>query len=364
MRTYLKFSYVLIFIIILFLPFVSTTLGFNLDASLNEKRAKAAKPVFNGDGVKYIKKYYKFFIDNFTGRDVCIGLYNNFKFYILGESTVPDRVLIGKDNYLFYSKSKDEKTIEDYQGLISVSEQQINEINDELKKLNQWLSANGIDFFLIIAPDKHTIYPEKMPDYISRGSSSATDRIIPYLVQHNIYIIDLRGPLKKAKSMNDELYYKTDTHWNSLGAYIGYCEIIKSLSVNYSDVRAIKINLKNIKFTAYANAGDLYDMLGIKDYKFYRDAVLHFRKNYKTIESTDKLIVTEGPVKSPRAVIYRDSFCGALQPMLSNNFSYVSYISSHKIYTIDRDYILKIKPDILFIEIVERHLKYLSIKMI
>lgn len=364
MRIYIKFFYVSVFIIILFLPSVSTTLGFNIDESLNENRAKATKPVFNGDSVKYIKKYYKYFKDNFTGRNECIRIYNNFKFSILGESTVPDRVLIGKDNYLFYSKSKDEKTIEDYQGLISVSGQQINEIYHNLKNLNQWLSDNGIDFYLIIAPDKQTIYPEKMPDYISRGNLSSADRIIPYLVNNNINVIDLRGTLTKARLFNDELYYKTDTHWNTLGAYVGYREIVKNLYMKNSIVSPVQINLKNIKFTEYITGGDLFTMLGIKDYKFFRDAILHYKKNYKTIESTDKLIITEGPAVYPRCIIYRDSFGAALQPLLSNNFSYASYISGSKIFEVNRDYVLKTKPDVLLVEIVERHLKFLNIKLI
>jgi len=42
-----------------------------------------------------------------------------------------------------------------------------------------------------------------------------------------IQLIDVRRELIEAKK-NQQVYYKTDTHWNQRGAFVGYSKIINS----------------------------------------------------------------------------------------------------------------------------------------
>ena len=46
--------------------------------------------------------------------------------------------------------------------------------------------------------------------------------------KHRIKILDLNKPLLREKAKGRApLYWATDSHWNSFGAYVAYSEIIK-----------------------------------------------------------------------------------------------------------------------------------------
>ena len=62
------------------------------------------------------------------------------------------------------------------------------------------------------------------------GNESRLDQLIKYIRQDGeTNIVDLRSVLLNASKTQD-VYFKVDTHWNDLGAYYGYYEILGLLS--------------------------------------------------------------------------------------------------------------------------------------
>jgi hypothetical protein len=56
---------------------------------------------------------------------------------------------------------------------------------------------------------------------------TALDQLTAALqTQSRFDFIDLRPPLKAAKA-KDQIYYKTDSHWNSLGAYLALATVLQ-----------------------------------------------------------------------------------------------------------------------------------------
>ena len=96
-------------------------------------------------------------------------------------------------------------------------------------------SAEGIHYLVLLAPDKHTIYPEYIPGrYEHVSPATRFDQFYDYLRQHTrLDLVDLRTPLRRAKS-HERLYLRRDTHWNDRGAFIGYQTIIAALSRSVS----------------------------------------------------------------------------------------------------------------------------------
>ena len=82
----------------------------------------------------------------------------------------------------------------------------------------------------MIPPIKSTIYPELMPRGYNRlNNASLVDQFMAHMkANSNLTIIDLRGPLMDEKARH-QIYYRTDTHWNNRGAYVGYREIMNVL---------------------------------------------------------------------------------------------------------------------------------------
>ena len=52
-------------------------------------------------------------------------------------------------------------------------------------------------------------------------------------------IVDLRPALKAARQDQD-VYYKTNTHWNGYGAFIAYTTIINALGSSYPELKPYK----------------------------------------------------------------------------------------------------------------------------
>lgn len=367
----IKKVYIVSFTILLLIPFSLTVANVKVGRVVQEKRPKAQKPVYNGDIAAYSKGYYKYFCDNYFGRDLSINIYNDIKVYCFHESPVPDRVLIGKNNYLFRVDQRKAEKILDYQGCCISCFQGYIEFNDDVLTkrcagiihFKEWLAKHNIQFYLMVVPDKHTVYPENLPDTIKKGNTTTADRMIQYLQHYNINIIDLRHVLVDAKALGYDLYYVTDSHWNTLGAYIGYRYIINSLSKQFNTLKPFEINLSSVSFSEYESKGDLLLLLGVEHYPHYRESIFHYPVNYTFIKNENYhkgIIITRGPANLPRAIIYRDSMFCNLLPLIANNFSHAVFMWEYLWgnNAIDMSFIESEKPDIVIIETVERYLKY------
>ena len=348
------------FILFLCFPSFMTFSNVKINAMIDEKRATSIRPQYEGNIIKYIKAYNKYYKKNYFGRDSAIYIYNNIRFLLLNESPVPEKVIIGKDNWLFFCDKKDGNSIVDYQGYSELNSDDLEKIYVWFKSFNDWLHQRNIKFYFVVAPDKQTVYYDKLPDTIKKVNATAADRIIPYLINRGIHVIDLRYELIKAKDCYEELYYKTDTHWNKLGAYLGYKKIIERVSQDFINLKPINYNLAAIKYSNRENGGDLAKMMGISKYSYYRDIIFQYPANYTLKSSSDTIINTFSKSHLPKAMIYRDSFTASLVPLLSNNFSCCHYVMKyiHNEKKIDKSEIEEIKPDILMLIIVERYLKY------
>ena len=60
-----------------------------------------------------------------------------------------------------------------------------------------------------------------------RRHESRLDQLVAHLKAHsNLTIVDLREAHLDEKSRH-QVFYRTDTHWNNRGAYVGYTQIMK-----------------------------------------------------------------------------------------------------------------------------------------
>ena len=84
-----------------------------------------------------------------------------------------------------------------------------------------------------------------------------------------------------------QLYYKYDTHWNDIGAYIGYSALMNVLSLDYDNLDSLKVLSFPISyreeywgdnnFSFYNNKAR---MIGLHNLKYFRDDNIYFIENY------------------------------------------------------------------------------------
>lgn len=333
-----------------------------------EKRTAAALPELPRTSAAladYTRRFERFFDDRFGLRAPFVRADHFAKAIVFGASPV-SKVLIGKSGW-FYFKGEDAKAFDRwYRGSDAITDGEIAGLRDELLKRNEFLASHGIPFLVVIVPEKYSVYPEFLPDWaVPVAVPTALDRIVADLSRHpQLKFIDLRGPLRAAKGA-ERMYYRTDSHWNYLGAMVGYAELMREA------MRLVPgLNMASAPRPPYVPgvdyySGDLAQMLGLQKElreediapwsKVLAAANSRCAQRDKSAETADaEVYVYRCPNAPPfTALVYRDSNAIPLIPMLAENFARSIYVSSAQL---DAALVDRLKPDIVIEEMVERSL--------
>ncbi|MFK7962638.1 MAG: hypothetical protein AB8C46_01595 [Burkholderiaceae bacterium] len=138
----------------------------------------------------------------------------------LGRSLDEGQVVAGRDGYLFLGNDFN-SVVDKSTGRFPVSTETVERWASGLADLKHWYESQQIPFAIAVAPNKHTVYPEKLPSHHSRAGKTVTDLLLDAAASHGTPIYDMRAPLLMAKR-DLPLYYRTDTHWNRRAAGLAY----------------------------------------------------------------------------------------------------------------------------------------------
>ncbi len=380
-----ELTLIVLFFLIIFSPAVGTLLRVKNVVSEAENRKLNVMPQFdftNQSFSDYTKKFEAFLNDHFGFRNQLIELNNNMVISLFHKSPVK-KVLMGKDGWLY---SWNELILENYYG--SHDDRQLRAWINVYEKRQLWLKERGIDFAFVTVPNKMTIYPEYLPRSLNTvGQTTKLEQLVTFFKENSaVKVIDLRPPLMAAKPLN-QLYYKTDTHWNYYGAFEAYKHILKKIFPSLSPMCVSTVSHLLEKGSKIDNdtTGDLIHMLKGCRRQYPR---FHFLENAcaKEMGFDNITLATVGmkprsipiPEGAPsrylffkgcnhekkRVIVFRDSFFSAVECFFSEHFELVVYIRKKYDPTIMEDLIEKIKPDIVIEEILERYLNQAPMKEI
>lgn len=324
----------IIFALILTLPTLDALFHFSPVKDLFEKRLPIAMPKFPhsfSEIKNYPKNFEKFFNDNYGFRKTLIAINSDVMDDIFDES--PDaRVVIGKDNWLYFDNHN---SLLDATGKAIISDELIERGVKSFGRNWQEMRAKNIDYLLIIAADKSSIYPEFLPDYIKPSEPHRIDKFLTALKKKypNFPVLDLRPILKKAKK-NDVVYQKTDTHWNRRGAHVAYVEMMKILSKKHPNLAPhLRKDFTN-KEDEFIR-GDISEIMNSDAKNLSYDLKPKFKINSSMIDVSDeekakfhKPIFLENRDKNlPVLFAYKDSYFADLTEFVSQHFSKSFYIN-------------------------------------
>ena len=166
--------------------------------------------------------------------------------------------------------------------------------------------------------------------------------------------------LKKKDSV--ELYYQTDTHWNQIGGFFSYVEMIKEINKKFPEVGKPPSLDEFSIITKKEYSGDLLPMINIYD-QFKRNVFLmtpDFTKQAGELVieqpkyGEDKYFSFTSPLlkDKPRLLMYRDSYSEYMYKHISEHFSYYGLAWTK---TMNESRINEVKPDIVVFQMMERY---------
>lgn len=292
----------------------------------------------------FFKNYYK---ENFGLKSQMIDFYLKFKLNVLDDVPLKNKVITGKDGWYFLGNEYNQ-LFNDGFGSYPFSEFELEKIKNSIEHIKETLTSKGIDFHIVVPPNKHRVYSENLP-YKIKQKPTRLEVLNSYLKEEiDFEILDLRDTLITSKG-KELLYYKTNTHWNDLGAFIGYHKTLNTLKLDIpkENISNYTIDYQPIK------RGDITEMIHLK----LKEKAIFFNKKTDSeiipLKTKHDHLHFKNPNRNKKLIMHRDSFSNAWIQFFNESFGETIYLRS---YNIRFDLIEKEKPDVVVFEIIEREL--------
>lgn len=314
----------------------------------------AEKPNFSLQTIsEFPTKYEDYYNDYLPFKNQILNCRGLFYLNILHSTSSSKHIILGKDNWLFYSNpTQPDNPIGDFRNFNYYSQSDSEFIKNKLLKTRDYLASKNTDFYILVLPNKENVYSDYMPKMIKQNSNRSLSKteILLYKFKANtdLNIIYPKKELIDGRKICDT-YYKNDTHWNNYGAYLGTIELMKKLDSNFY-VEEPKISI-----------GDEspYKDLARLNHLFYTSSPKIVIDNfYNTVTSTlidedgvnYKVYKSNGPYDKTM-VLVGDSFGAVMIDYLSKLYTTFIYVNRNYCKP---EMLEKYNPDIVVYECLER----------
>lgn len=294
--------------------------------------AFSVKALLNGTWFGDLSEYVQ---DQVAFRDGLIDLESAFNNLVFAK-TEEGGILLGKDGWMFTK-------------LFDISDSTQKQLDKNLQAVTSFASRHPGKVTFLLAPSASVIYPEMLPAGAPMVDENAMLNDIFAQVSSTADVIDMRPVFTQQKEQY--LYYKTDHHWTTQGAYLAYeqfCQL-KGLSpfdtnayqaesvpgfygTHYSATRRWNVQPDTITYYPLDNPMTIFDIGAETEYtprttesminteKFgTRDkyaAFLDGNNGYSVIEGNG-----EGSI-----LVVKDSYANCFVPFLTANYEKIGVV--------------------------------------
>lgn len=322
-------SVFILFMSVLSVALPDKTFSENENKYLNGFPEFSLDSLFSGD---YIAKVETYLQEHFPYRDFFVGGKADVEIALGKDQN--NGVYYGKDGYLiqqFYASSQADL------------DKKIATINNFIEKLD------GVNVTVSIAPSSNLVNGDKLPDNRPDDDIQAVLDYINGEINGNI--ANLSTTLTEINKVQ-QLYFKTDHHWNTYGAYYAYAEIMKSMGetpipISEYEKVVLSTDFKGTMFSQggfFNVAGEEFTFLqnknpaslvvdygvtgGVTD-TLFSDKYLTEKDKYAYFLDGNHPMVTVKNENAPidkHILIVKDSYANIMVPFLADSFSEITIV--------------------------------------
>ncbi len=313
--------------------------------SSNENRVLAKRPKISAETIldgSYMEDYEAYVTDQFVGRDTWVELKTRGD--ILLQKKDINGVYLGKDDYLIERHSPEDISQKD--------------VDKKIALLKDLVETYGAKAMLI--PTADNVLTDKLPMWAGYYDQEAfLTQVEEAVGEENVINV-----LDTLREHSDEyIYYRTDHHWTSLGAYYGYLAwkdqtgAVAAETFDPSGLTAVteeflgtlhsKLNLPFPEDTIQIFPETMkkrpkvtYDFSKVTD-SYYESKHLDTKNKYGYFMDDNHpfIEIDTGYRNGKELILIKNSFANCLVPLMANHYE--------KIYMIDLRYINGRLPDLL-----------------
>lgn len=179
--------------------------------SQNEKRVLAQKPVISAERIadgSLFQNVEQYLSDHFPGRDGWVGA-NAYLEQAEGRGAV-GTIVRGVDGWLFPAPLSDDRQI----------------LQDNMQAITAFAQAQSVPVYLMAVPTAGAVVKDKLPDLHLDYPDADMLEQARRIAGDSLHWLDVMGDFSTAEE-RDALYYRTDHHWTTEGAYRAYCLLMQ-----------------------------------------------------------------------------------------------------------------------------------------
>lgn len=304
-------------------------------------------------------QFEAWFNDHLPFRNQLLTLYGEAEYRVLKTSS-SESVIVGKDGWLFYKGAQvaDEDPIGDYMGTDLFTEEELQKIAANFTQARDELAARGTDFVIYIAPNKERVYSEYMPDmYGEPAEYGRMQQVVDYLTQNtDLKVVCGYEDLMAFREANPEtdLYYKYDTHWNNLGAYIGAEKLVQALGFDFTPLENVDVEDRHTGSYDLARLIHLGNVLNdCPNYVLTGYTPHPMETSQEQGGKVFRFRTTDGTAPGGKLFVIGDSFSTMMSPYLACHYQ-SGYMTFY--YNYSHGQLLREEPDAVVYETVERYI--------
>ncbi|MFC5463426.1 DHHW family protein [Lederbergia graminis] len=184
------------------------------DFSEQENRSLAQFPSFSWESVfsgEFMEKVEVYISDQFPFKEGWVSWKGNAEKLMLK----PDMngIYLGKNGFLFEQVANPSP-----------------QLDKNIELINYFANKTvNLGKYLLLAPTSIYVYPEKLPPFAQTYDQLKLWNYIQKKIHPSIHTVDVLPQMLKNKK--ESIYYKTDHHWTTRGAYYAYRELAEYMGI-------------------------------------------------------------------------------------------------------------------------------------
>ena len=317
--------------------------------SARENRALQTLPRFDRDKLfsgALSSAYNDYFADQFVARDLLVTLKGGLE--LLSGKGENNGILIGNGGQLakrlFSTARADGDAAEDS----DIIDQE--HLKNAAKGIHR--AAENADVPFVVFLTGRTADVAASAFLYPTNASDAMLQALRENVGENVNYLDLVPTYRERYESGEYVYYRTDHHWTTLGAYYAYCDILKAFGMENDIIPAQSFQKETVStnfWGTFASASGFHfvppdtvelwllgnedDFLVTVDGRaldggFYNRAHLEENDKYSVfLDGThDVVTITKKDGENrPTLAVFKDSFANSVAPFLAQHFDLVLY---------------------------------------
>ena len=303
-----------------------------------ENRKAAQFPVFSVEALwngRWQSEFARWMQDQFLLRDTWINTQRAAD-EIVFQKAEEDGILLGKDRWMFTK-------------LFTIGDATRQQTAKNVQAVAEFAARYPGKVTFLLAPSATVIYPEALPAGAPMADENALLDDIFAQVGESAAVIDLREPFTARK--DEYLYFKTDHHWTTNGAYRAYEQFcaLKGLTpfdrdaheavtvadfqgTHYSATRLWNVENDTITYYPLPNQMTIYNITGEAQYEPLKTENLINTDKFATrdkyaafLDGNNGYSVIEGDGEGSILVV-KDSYANSFIPYLTANYEKIGVV--------------------------------------